>query len=92
MSSATCYPHLNVADDGSVRIGATRYKVLHLATEHFHHGWSAEELLKQTIRICSNEPQQSGESCLRKTPIFCELRPNGRQTENRSVPSFFLDK
>jgi uncharacterized protein (DUF433 family) len=47
MSSATFYPHLSVADDSSVKIGATRYKVLHLATEHFHHGWSAEELLRQ---------------------------------------------
>ena len=46
MSSATLYPHLTVADD-AVHIGATRYTVLHLATEHYHHGWSAEELLRQ---------------------------------------------
>jgi uncharacterized protein (DUF433 family) len=29
------------------RIGTTRYKVLHLASEHYHHGWTAEELLRQ---------------------------------------------
>ncbi len=44
MSSATLYPHLTTTDDGSVRIGNTRYKVEHLAAEHYHHGWSAEEL------------------------------------------------
>ncbi len=47
MSSATLYPHLTTADDGSVRIGNSRYKVGHLAAEHYHHGWSAEELLRQ---------------------------------------------
>jgi uncharacterized protein (DUF433 family) len=39
--------HLKIADDGSVRIGDSRYKVLHLAGEHYHYGWSAEELLRQ---------------------------------------------
>lgn len=24
-----------------------RYKVIHLATEHYHYGWTAEELLRQ---------------------------------------------
>lgn len=47
MSTGTRYPHLTVADDGSVRIGETRYKVTHLAAEHYHHGWSAEEILRQ---------------------------------------------
>ena len=47
MSSATLYPHLTVADDGSVHIGTSRYKVAHLAAEHYHYGWSAEELLRQ---------------------------------------------
>ena len=28
-------------------IGNTRYKVEHLAAEHYCYGWSAEELLKQ---------------------------------------------
>ena len=41
------YPHLVIDDEGVARIGRTRYKVAHLAAEHFHHGWSAEELLRQ---------------------------------------------
>lgn len=47
MSTATQYPHLTRGDDGSPRIGRTRYKVIHLAAEHFQHGWTAEELLRQ---------------------------------------------
>lgn len=47
MSSASHYPHLTTADDGSVRIGTGRYKVRHLAVEHYHHGWCTEELLRQ---------------------------------------------
>lgn len=38
---------LAINDDGSARIGATRYKVIQLAAEHFHHGWTAEELMRQ---------------------------------------------
>ena len=30
-----------------MRIAETRYQVLHLAAEHNHLGWSAEELLRQ---------------------------------------------
>src|SRR5437660_12107957 len=41
------YPHLTIAEDGTARIGKTRYKVSHLAGEHYHYGWSAEELLRQ---------------------------------------------
>jgi uncharacterized protein (DUF433 family) len=47
MSAATQYPHLTVDERGSVRVGKTRYKVQHLAGEHYHYGWSAEELLRQ---------------------------------------------
>ncbi len=47
MSTATQYPHLTIESDGTARIGKTRYKVIHLATEHFHHGWTAEELMRQ---------------------------------------------
>jgi len=46
MSTAAHYPHLTL-DSGAARIGTTRYKVLHLASEHYHHGWTAEELLRQ---------------------------------------------
>ena len=41
------YPHLKLDADGKVRIDGTRYKVVHLAGEHHHYGWSAEELLRQ---------------------------------------------
>jgi uncharacterized protein (DUF433 family) len=47
MTTAIQYPHLTTADDGSIHIGKSRYKVLHLAAEHYHYGWTAEELLRQ---------------------------------------------
>ena len=47
MITASEYPHLTIDEDGTARIGGTRYKVNHLAAEHFHHGWTAEELLRQ---------------------------------------------
>jgi len=47
MSTAARYPHIVVDDTGTARIDQTRYKVLHLAAEHHHHGWTAEELLRQ---------------------------------------------
>lgn len=47
MLTAAQYPHLTFDSDGTARIGQTRYKVLHLAGEHYYDGLSAEELLKQ---------------------------------------------
>lgn len=47
MSMATTYPHIQIDDGGTARLGRTRYKVLHLAGEHYHFGWTAEELLRQ---------------------------------------------
>jgi len=47
MSTNTVYPHLTINEQGQARIGKTRYKVLHLAAEHYQHGWTAEELLRQ---------------------------------------------
>ena len=47
MSLATAYAHITVDDQGTARLGTTRYKVLHLAAEHYHYGWTAEELLRQ---------------------------------------------
>lgn len=47
MSIAAHYPHIEIDSAGVARIDQTRYKVLHLAAEHFHHGWTAEELLRQ---------------------------------------------
>lgn len=46
MATTAVYPHISV-DDGVARIGGTRYKVEHLAAEHYHYGWTAEELLRQ---------------------------------------------
>ena len=45
--TATSYPHLTVAEDGSVHVGVSRYKAIHLAAEHYQFGWTAEELLRQ---------------------------------------------
>ena len=47
MTTAVTYPHLTIDDNGVARIGNTRYKVRHLAAEHYAYGWSAEELLRQ---------------------------------------------
>jgi uncharacterized protein (DUF433 family) len=47
MSTLARYAHLDVGEDGHVRIERTRYKVIHLAGEHYHYGWSAEEILRQ---------------------------------------------
>ncbi len=47
MSIAETYPHLQTDENGNVLISSTRYKAKHLAAEHFHYGWTAEELLRQ---------------------------------------------
>ncbi len=45
--TAVEYPHITIPPEGDAYIGDTRYKVIHLATEHYCYGWSAEELLRQ---------------------------------------------
>ena len=47
MTTAAVYPHIVVDDDGTARIGDSRYKVEHLAAEHYNYVWTAEELLRQ---------------------------------------------
>jgi uncharacterized protein (DUF433 family) len=47
LSTIAIYPHIVVDDVGTARIGNSRYKVEHLAAEHYHYGWTAEELLRQ---------------------------------------------
>lgn len=47
MSSAPVYPHISIEPGGTAILEGTRYKVQHLAAEHYHYGWSAEELLRQ---------------------------------------------
>ncbi len=45
----TSLTHSALTNDatGATFIRGTRYKVLHLAAEHYQHGWTAEELLRQ---------------------------------------------
>lgn len=47
MATALDYPHLELDANGGARVGTGRYKVQHLAAEHYAYGWSAEELLRQ---------------------------------------------
>ena len=55
MSTAVEYPHLTIDTDGNLRLGKSRYKVTHLAAEHFQHGWSGEELLRQHPDLAPGE-------------------------------------
>jgi len=55
MSTAAEYPHIVIDASGAARIGQTRYKVEHLAAEHYHHGWTAEELLRQHPDLCPEQ-------------------------------------
>lgn len=45
--NTTHYRHITIAANGVAHIGKTRYKVKQLAAEHYHYGWSAEEILRQ---------------------------------------------
>ncbi|WP_161602601.1 DUF433 domain-containing protein [Tautonia marina] len=47
MNTHLGYVHLRIEPDGNAWVDGTRYSVAHLAGEHYHHGWSAEELLRQ---------------------------------------------
>lgn len=47
MSITSPYPPLQADESGTMYIRGTRYKVLHLAAEHYVHGWTAEELMRQ---------------------------------------------
>ena len=47
MLTDNTYPALTNDETGVALIRGTRYKVLHLAAEHYQHGWTAEELLRQ---------------------------------------------
>ena len=47
MSTTLKYPHLSIDDDGTARFAGTRYKVIHLAAEHYHYDGSAEVLMCQ---------------------------------------------
>lgn len=47
MSTTVTYPHIALDAGGVAHIEGTRYKVIHLASEHYYYGWTAEELLRQ---------------------------------------------
>ncbi len=47
MSAAVQYPHISIDAKGDAYLEGTRYKVALLAGEHYHHAWSAEEILRQ---------------------------------------------
>src|SRR5256885_11295139 len=47
MNPVAAYPHISIDSSGVARIGDSRYKVLHLAGEHYRCGWSADEILRQ---------------------------------------------
>lgn len=47
MSTAANNSHIELDESGAARIDGTRYKVQHLAAEHYCYGWTAEELLRQ---------------------------------------------
>lgn len=47
MSTATQYPHLTIHEDGTAFISGSRYRIIHIASEHHRLGWSAEEILRQ---------------------------------------------
>ena len=74
MSTAAHYPHIVVDAAGIARIDKTRYKVLHLATEHCQHGWTAEELLRQhpgLAAIFTTCSLALGHSAMRREPPSC---------------------
>lgn len=47
MATPATESHVTVDGNGTAWVTGTRYKVLHLAGEHYHLGWTAEELLRQ---------------------------------------------
>ncbi len=47
MGSVTQYPHLSTGAIDQIVVDGTRYKVMHLAGEHYAYGWSADELMHQ---------------------------------------------
>ena len=54
MTTAQIYPALEVNANGVVYVSGTRYKVLHLAADHYQHGWTAEEILRQHPDLAPN--------------------------------------
>ena len=52
--TTVAYPHIHM--DGDIpRVGAIGFKVIHLASEHYCYGWSAEELMRQHPELSPEE-------------------------------------
>jgi uncharacterized protein (DUF433 family) len=88
MSTQAHYPHLTIDADGTARIGATRYKVIHLAAEHYHHGWTAEELLRQHPDL---QPEQVYSALTyfydHRDALVAEMKASLARTEASRAPS-----
>jgi uncharacterized protein (DUF433 family) len=81
MSTATTYPHIVIDKQGVARLGDTRYKVLHLTGEHYHYGWSAEELLRQHPDLKPEEVYAALTYFYDYfEPMVSELAQNGQRT------------
>lgn len=72
MVGAASYPHIEKDDKRKPRIGKTGSDVANLAAEHYHHGWSAEELLRQHPDLRPEEANASlpGRAALRSKDGF----------------------
>ncbi len=44
MDTPVAYPHIEIDEEGTARVGGTRLKVLHLVAAQRAYGWSPEEL------------------------------------------------
>jgi uncharacterized protein (DUF433 family) len=91
MSTSNEYPHLTIDTDGAARIGNTRYKVIHLAAEHYQHGWTAEELLRQHSDLRPEEVYSAltyfydhYESVVSQLKASFAITENARQTQPTS--------
>ena len=88
MSTQAHYPHLTIDADGAARIGTTRYKVIHLAAEHYQHGWTAEELLRQHPDL---RPEQIYSALTyyydHRDTLIAEMKASLAQTDAARTPS-----
>lgn len=55
MSTSTNAPHVVAGDSGTATISDPHHKIEVLAAEHYHYGWTAEELLHQHPDLCSEQ-------------------------------------
>ena len=93
MGTELSHPHLTVDADGSASIERTRYKMIHLAGEHYHYGWSAEENPRQHPDL---RPGQVHAALTYFAIILIKLlgrsAPLARQRPRGATRSYFLVK